>query len=70
MVCSMSWSRFFEARGEPTCVCGHVWVEQLESETMFLTDVPKVVMGLVAVAWGAVSPRAPAHGKVVAIVGP
>jgi hypothetical protein len=56
--------------GKPACVCGCAWVEKLESEWMRLTDLPEVVMGLVAVAWGVAGPRASAHDDVVAIFEP
>ena len=49
VVCSVSWSRFSKARGEPTCVCGRVWVEQLEPEITLLIDVPKAIVDLVVV---------------------
>ena len=70
MVCSASWSWFFEARGEPTCVCGRVWVEQLEPEIMLLTGVPKAVDEPVAVARGASSPRVLVCDGVVVVSGP
>jgi hypothetical protein len=63
MVCSMSWSWFSEARGEPACVCGHVWVDRLESRTMLLTDVLGVVVE------GATSPQALACDEVVVALG-
>jgi hypothetical protein len=37
---------------------------------MRLIDVPKAIVGLVVVAWGAVSPRASAHAEVVAFFRP
>ena len=62
----MSWSWFFEARGEPTCVCGCVWVERLELEITLLTDVSEALVDLVVITWGTLSPRAYVHGGVAA----
>ena len=55
MVCSVSWLQFSKARGEPTCVCGRVWVERLELEIALLIYVLEVIDDLVAGARGAVS---------------
>jgi hypothetical protein len=66
MVCSVNWSWFSEARGEPTCVCGRVWVELLELEITLLTDVPEAIMDLVVVTWGALSPQASIRGELTA----
>jgi hypothetical protein len=56
--------------GKPARVCGCAWVEKLKSEWMRLIDVPKAIVGLVAVARGAVSPRASAHAEVIAFFRP
>ena len=53
MVCPASWSRFSEVRGEPTCVCGRVWVERLESGITLLTDMSEAIADLVIVTRGA-----------------
>ena len=53
-----------EARGEPTRVCGHVWVEWLEPEIMLLTDVLEAIVDLVVIARGALSPQASVRGGV------
>jgi hypothetical protein len=57
---------FSEARGEPTCVCGHVWVERLEPEITLLTDVSEAVANLVVITRGTLSPRASVHSGVAA----
>ena len=67
MVCPVSWSWFSEVRGEPTCVCGRVWLERLESGITLLTDVSEAIADLVVVTRGALSPRASVRGGVAAI---
>jgi hypothetical protein len=64
MVCSASWSRFSEARGKPTCVCGRVWVERLEPEITLLTDVSEAIADLVVITRGVLSSQASVHSGV------
>ena len=70
MVCSMSWSWFSKSRGEPTCVCGCVWVERLEPEITLLTDVLEAIDDVVARARGAPSPQVFAYTGAVVVPGP
>jgi hypothetical protein len=67
MARSMDRSNYSRAKGEPACAHGRAWVEQPKLGITSLIDVSGAIVGLIVIARGAASPRAPARDGVAAI---